>query len=117
MTSEAVGAGEGTTLNTPLPPGSGDRAFLAALTEDLLPAAESFRPDFIILSAGFDAHGDDPLANLEVSTAAFGEATRIVCDLADRLAGGRLVSALEGGYDVDALADSAATHLGILIGD
>jgi acetoin utilization deacetylase AcuC-like enzyme len=111
------GAGEGTTLNCPLPPGAGDDAFLAALTGSLVPAAEAFRPDFVIVSAGFDAHHRDPLAQLEVTTEAFTEASRIVCDLADRLAGGRLVSSLEGGYDLDALAESAASHLEVLLGD
>jgi acetoin utilization deacetylase AcuC-like enzyme len=111
------GAGEGTTLNCPLAPGSGDDAFLGALRDELLPAAEAFRPDFVLVSAGFDAHRSDPLANLEVSTEAYAEATRIVCDIADRLAGGRLVSVLEGGYDLDALADSVLAHLNVLLGD
>jgi acetoin utilization deacetylase AcuC-like enzyme len=111
------GAGEGATLNCRLSPGAGDDAFLAALTESLVPAAEAFRPDFIIVSAGFDAHQQDPLGQLEVTTAAFAEASRIVCDLADRLAGGRLVSSLEGGYDLDALAESVASHLEVLLGD
>ena len=111
------GAGEGTTLNCPLPPGTGDDAFLGALRDELLPAAEAFRPDFVLVSAGFDAHLSDPLANLEVSTEGYAEATRIVCDLADRLADGRLVSVLEGGYDLDALADSVLAHLNVLLGD
>jgi acetoin utilization deacetylase AcuC-like enzyme len=110
------GAGEGTTLNCPLPPGAGDEAFLGALRDELVPAAEAFRPDFVLVSAGFDAHARDPLASLEVSTAAYGEATRIVCDLADRCCRGRIVSALEGGYDLEALGDSAAAHLEALLG-
>ena len=111
------GPGEGTTLNVPLAPGSADEAFLGALRDELLPAAERFRPEFVIVSAGFDAHVEDPLANLEVSTAAYTEATRVLCDLAERLAGGRLVSVLEGGYDLDALGDCVATHLEILFAD
>jgi len=111
------GPGEGTTLNCPLPPGTGDDGFLGALRDELLPAAEAFRPDFVLVSAGFDAHRSDPLANLEVSTEGYAEATRIVCDLADRLADGRLVSVLEGGYDLDALADSVVAHLNVLLGD
>jgi acetoin utilization deacetylase AcuC-like enzyme len=111
------GAGQGTTLNCPLAPGAGDDVFLGALRDELLPAAERFRPDFVIVSAGFDAHRSDPLGGLEVSTEAYEAATRIVCDLADRLAGGRLVSVLEGGYDLDALADSVATHVRVLLGD
>jgi acetoin utilization deacetylase AcuC-like enzyme len=111
------GAGEGTTLNCPLPPGTGDEGFLGALRDELLPAAEAFRPDFVLVSAGFDAHRSDPLANLEVSTEGYAEATRIVCDLADRLAAGRLVSVLEGGYDLDALAESVLAHLNVLLDD
>jgi len=104
------GAGLGTTLNCPLPPGSGDAAFLGALNDEILPAAERFDPQFVLVSAGFDAHHADPLANLEVTTAAFAEATRALLGLARRHAAGRLVSVLEGGYDVDALAESVAAH-------
>jgi len=105
------GDGEGATLNCPLPPGAGDADFLGALRDELVAAAERFRPDFVLVSAGFDAHRADPLAGLEVSTEAFAEATRIVLDVADRWAGGRVVSTLEGGYDLEALAGSVVTHL------
>jgi acetoin utilization deacetylase AcuC-like enzyme len=108
------GAGAGTTLNRPLPPGAGDEAFLGALTDVLVPAAEAFRPEFVLVSAGFDAHRADPLAQLEVSTEAFGTATRVLRDLADRTAGGRVVSTLEGGYDLDALAASVVEHLRVM---
>jgi acetoin utilization deacetylase AcuC-like enzyme len=111
------GDGEGTTLNCPLPPGAGDDRFLGALRDELVPAAERFRPEFVLVSAGFDAHAADPLANLEVSTGAYDEATRIVCGIADRFADRRLVSVLEGGYDLDALADSVATHVLALAAD
>jgi len=110
------GPGEGATLNCPLPPGTGDAGFLAALRDDLVPAADRFRPQFVLVSAGFDAHRADPLAQLEVSTAAYGEATRILLDLARRHAGGKLVSALEGGYDLDALSSSVVEHLRALVG-
>ena len=109
------GEGEGATLNCPLPPGSGDEPFLEALRDRLLPAAESFRPEFVLVSAGFDAHRADPLANLEVSTEAYAEATRIAKGLAAEHASGRLVSVLEGGYDLDALADSTLAHLNALL--
>ena len=109
------GAGRGATLNCPLPPGSGDEAFLGTLRDELVGAVESFRPEFVLVSAGFDAHRRDPLANLEVSTEAYAEATRIVCDLAGRFAGGRVVSTLEGGYDLDALGDSVKAHLEVLL--
>ena len=104
------GEGEGATLNCPLAAGAGNLEFLGALRDELVPAAEKFRPDFVLISAGFDAHRADPLGGLAVSTEAFGEATRIVRDLADRLSGGRLVSTLEGGYDLAALAASTVVH-------
>ncbi len=109
------GEGEGCTLNSPLAPGTGDEGFLAALSDELAPAAESFRPDFVLVSAGFDAHRRDPLAQLTVSTEAYAEATRIVCDLAEATAGGRIVSVLEGGYDLDALAECVTAHLGVML--
>jgi acetoin utilization deacetylase AcuC-like enzyme len=106
-----TGAGQGATLNCPLPPGTGDDDFLAALRDELVPAAARFRPDFVLISAGFDAHRADPRGGLAVTTEAYGEATHMVCDLADRWAGGRVVSTLEGGYDLEALAASAVTHV------
>lgn len=109
------GPGLGTTLNRPLPPGAGDREFLGALADLLVPAAEGFRPEFVLVSAGFDAHAADPLAALQVTTGAFGEATRIVRGIADRHAGSRMVSVLEGGYDLDALGQSAVEHLAALL--
>jgi acetoin utilization deacetylase AcuC-like enzyme len=108
-------AGEGTTLNCPLPPGSGDDPFLATLREELVSAAEAFRPEFVLLSAGFDAHRDDPLASLEVSTDAYRAATEIASGIAAQFAGGRLVSVLEGGYDLNALGESVVAHLESLL--
>jgi acetoin utilization deacetylase AcuC-like enzyme len=105
------GHGVGATLNVPLAAGDADGPFLAALTRRLVPAMEEFRPEFVLVSAGFDAHRADPLGGLAVSTEAFAEATRIVRGIADRFASGRIVSALEGGYDLDATAASAAVHL------
>jgi len=110
------GAGVGTTLNRPLPPGSGDAAFLGAL-QDMADAAASFRPEMVLVSCGFDAHARDPLAGLTVSTEAFVEATRIVVSVAEAHAGGRLVSILEGGYDLQALSACAAAHVGVLLGE
>ena len=110
-----IGPGEGATLNCPLPPGSGDDAFLGVLDRDLREAASGFDPGFILLSAGFDAHRSDPLAQLRVTTEAYAEATRILLDLADRHAEGRLVSVLEGGYDLEALTASVETHLTTLL--
>lgn len=109
------GAGAGTTLNCPLPEGAGDERFLAALRDGMVMAANHFRPEFVLVSAGFDAHRADPLAGLEVTTEAYAEATRIVIDVANRHAQGRLVSTLEGGYDLDALAQCATVHLQTLL--
>ena len=109
-----VGAGEGATLNVPLAPGDGDDRFLAALSQ-WGDAMEAFRPEIVLVSAGFDAHRDDLLGGLRVSTFAFGEATRIVRAVAERHAGGRLVSMLEGGYELEALAASAAAHVEALL--
>lgn len=106
-----IGAGTGATLNCPLPPGTGDAGFLAAIADRLVPAMEAFRPELVLVSAGFDAHRADPLGGLSVSTEAYGEATRLVVGIAERHAAGRLVSVLEGGYDLDALAASVALHL------
>jgi acetoin utilization deacetylase AcuC-like enzyme len=109
------GRGVGTTMNVPLRPGDGDDRFLSALTDGLVPAMETFRPEFVLVSAGFDAHQADPLGGLRVSTEGFAEATRIVRGIADRFSEGRLVSALEGGYDIEALAASTAIHLETLL--
>jgi acetoin utilization deacetylase AcuC-like enzyme len=110
------GAGQGTTLNAPLAPGDGDDRFLEALAT-FASAMEAFRPEFVLVSAGFDAHRDDLLGGLRVSTAAFGEATRLVRGVAERHAGGHLVSMLEGGYELEALAASAAVHVEALLSD
>ena len=114
-TERGMGRGVGATINVPLRPGDGDERFLAGLSEALVPAMEAFRPEFVLVSAGFDAHRADPLGGLNVSTEAFAEATRIVRGIADRFASGRIVSALEGGYDLEALAASTAIHLDTLL--
>ncbi len=108
------GEGEGTTLNCPLQAGSGDKEILRCFESDLAAAAARFRPDFILLSAGFDAHRDDPLAHLEVTEDGFGEMTGIVASLASTYCSGRVVSCLEGGYNLAALARSVARHLEVL---
>jgi acetoin utilization deacetylase AcuC-like enzyme len=110
-----IGAGEGTTLNCPLPPGAGDENFLGAIRDTIVPAAREFDPGFVLVSAGFDAHAADPLADLEVSTEAFGEATRMMLDLAGECCAGKLVSVLEGGYDLAALTASVRLHLETLL--
>lgn len=112
-----VGEGEGTTLNVPLPRASGGREYRRAFEDQLVPAADDFRPDFVLISAGFDAHEDDPLGEMRLTADDFAELTRIVKSLADKHCGGRLVSVLEGGYSLEGLADSVAAHLRVLAQD
>ncbi len=110
-----TGAGLGTTLNVPLPAGAGDAELTRAFVEKLEPAARAFKPDFVLVSAGFDAHADDPLGGLKVTAEGFGGLTRIVRRIADAHCRGRLVSVLEGGYDLAALAASVESHLRALL--
>lgn len=105
------GDGEGATLNVPVPPGSGDDDYIRAFEERLIPAAEEFKPDIVMLSAGFDAHELDPLGNIDITTDGFGRLTDIVRALAEEHCGGRLVSILEGGYNLKGLGDSIVRHL------
>jgi len=98
-------------LNLPLPPNSGGAEMRAAYESRAFPALRAFEPELIIISAGFDAHHDDPLANLVWTTEDFNWITRALLDLADELCGGRVVSTLEGGYDLTALATSVAGHV------
>ena len=102
-------------LNLPLAPGTDGAAFRKAYEMDVLPAVEAFRPELLLVSAGFDAHADDPLANLMLAETDFTWVTEALCDIAATHCGGRLVSCLEGGYDLHALAASAAAHADVLI--
>ncbi len=101
----------GNVVNAPLPPGADGATFRAAWSGRVLPALDAFAPEFVVVSAGFDAHKADPLAQLRLETADFAWITDELLALADRHTGGRLVSVLEGGYDLDALAMSVATHV------
>ncbi|HEY2034703.1 MAG TPA: histone deacetylase family protein [Rhizomicrobium sp.] len=102
-------------LNVPLAPYSESGAFRAAMSNAILPAVESFAPDFIFISAGFDAHKSDPLAQLELTESDFGWATARICEIAEKACGGRVVSTLEGGYDLHALGRCAAAHVSALM--
>jgi acetoin utilization deacetylase AcuC-like enzyme len=104
-----------TIVNAPLRPGDGGKAFRAAFAERILPRLEDFRPELLIISAGFDAHMRDPLANLNLDEEDFAWATRKIMEVADGCAEGRVVSVLEGGYDLEALANSAAAHVTALM--
>jgi acetoin utilization deacetylase AcuC-like enzyme len=105
----------GQIVNVPLPPGAGGEAFRAAMRDRVLPAIDAQAPELILISAGFDAHARDPLANLNLTEADFAWATRALCRLAARHCRGRVVSTLEGGYDLRALAASAAAHVRVLM--
>ncbi len=105
----------GQVMNLPLAPGSGGAAFRAVWEGQALPWLDAFAPELVLVSAGFDAHAADPLANLALSEDDFAWITARLCDLADAHAGGRVVSCLEGGYDMGALAASAAAHVAVLM--
>ena len=107
--------GAGNICNAPLRAGDGGAAFRAAFEERILPALESFDPDLILVSAGFDAHRDDPLANLRLLEPDFAWVTDQIVGAAHRHCGGRIVSFLEGGYQLDALARSTAVHVEALM--
>jgi acetoin utilization deacetylase AcuC-like enzyme len=104
-----------TIVNAPLRPGDGGEAFRAAFEDRVLPRLREFAPELIVISAGFDAHMRDPLANLNLVEADFTWATQKIMEVADRCAGGRVVSLLEGGYDLEALANSTASHVTALM--
>jgi acetoin utilization deacetylase AcuC-like enzyme len=107
--------GLGNVVNAPLPPGADGAAFRDAWLTEVIPALDRFAPGLVVISAGFDAHARDPLAQLRVREADFGWLTEQICALADRHCGGKVVSTLEGGYDLDALALSAAAHVRALM--
>jgi acetoin utilization deacetylase AcuC-like enzyme len=106
--------GSGNILNLPLAPGAGGKEFQAAWSASGLPALERFKPDLIIISAGFDAHARDPLAQLELQDEDYGWITGQICAYAAADCGGRVISILEGGYDLDALASASAAHVSAL---
>jgi acetoin utilization deacetylase AcuC-like enzyme len=110
------GAGEGATLNIPLLPHAGDREMIDAFDRDVVPAIDAFRPELILVSAGFDAHHDDPIADLECTERAYVHMTRGVLEIADRHCDGRVVSVLEGGYRIESFVASAIAHIKTLQG-
>ncbi len=109
------GAGLGTTLNVPISYGTPRETYRDAFVRALERAAESIRPEIVFISAGFDAHREDPIGSLGLETEDFAFLTRAVGDVANLYAQGRIVSALEGGYNTRALADSVATHVETLL--
>lgn len=108
------GAGKGYTINVPLPPGSGDEEYLRAFREKLIPAAESFCPEVVLISAGFDAHRHDPLSAMAVTDDGFAELTEIVKSIAEEHSRSKLISVLEGGYHLTSMPASVVAHLNVL---
>jgi acetoin utilization deacetylase AcuC-like enzyme/formylglycine-generating enzyme required for sulfatase activity len=105
------GNGAGCIINVPLPEGTGDAAFLKIYQEKLKPAALAFKPDFILISAGFDSARGDTLGRLDLTPAGYASMTKVVREIADACCKGRVVSSLEGGYNLEALADSVEAHV------
>ena len=114
-TGESSETGVGNIVNVPLKPGSGSELFREAYTENILPKLRDFNPDLLLISAGFDAHIQDPLCQLNLATADFAWVTQELMLVADECCNGRLVSTLEGGYDLNALAECVGVHVTALM--
>jgi acetoin utilization deacetylase AcuC-like enzyme len=114
-TGAANETGVGNIVNVPLPPMSGSGPFRLAMTQRILPALDAFRPELVLISAGFDAHKNDPLAQLLLEEADYTWVTEMLLDVAYRHAEGRLVATLEGGYDLAALGASVAAHVRVMM--
>ena len=111
-----LGPGKGYTVNCPVAAGSGGTEVLGAFRQHLVPAMREFKPQFVLISAGFDGHRMDPFGALALSDDDFADLTRLMLDVADQHAEGRLVSVLEGGYNLDALSSAAGQHVKVLSG-
>ena len=109
-----IGEGEGATLNCPMSPGLGDQDYRQAFDEIILPRAREFGPDAVLLSSGFDAHYADPLGAIQLQSQSYGWMTQSMMELADQCCQSRILSILEGGYDLDALAESVTEHVRVL---
>jgi acetoin utilization deacetylase AcuC-like enzyme len=116
-TADEKGAGKGLgfKINVPVPVGSGDETYKKAFEEQLRAPALAFKPDFVFISAGFDAAAGDPLGGMKVTPEGYAALTRIVRDIADSCCQGRIVAVLEGGYDLEGLAKSVEAHLRVLM--
>ncbi len=115
-TERGTGAGEGMTINCPLAEGAGRTEVVGAMRNELLTAAEAFKPDVVLISAGFDSREGDPLGGFRLKDGDFAEMTRMVMGIAEKYAGGRVISLLEGGYNLNTLGGAAAVHVGALMG-
>ncbi|MBH0202704.1 MAG: histone deacetylase [Nitrospira sp.] len=114
-TERGTGAGEGFTINVPMEAGEGDDDYRAVFQKVLVAAADDFKPEFVVISAGFDAHKEDPLASMGLTESGYAELTEIVAGIAKRHAMGRILSSLEGGYNLTALAASVEAHIKTLL--
>lgn len=114
-TERGSGSAEGLTINVPMEAGEGDDEYRTVFQKVLVPAADAFKPEFVIISAGFDAHRDDPLASMGLTEAGYADLTAIVAGIAVRHCGGRLLSSLEGGYNLKALSMSVERHIQVLM--
>ncbi|MBM4134736.1 MAG: histone deacetylase [Nitrospira sp.] len=114
-TEQGDGKGEGLTVNVPMSSGEGDEEYREVFETILVPAADSFKPEFVMISAGFDAHREDPLAGMALTEEGYGVLSRIVLDIARRHCLGRVLSCLEGGYNLNALSASVERHVLALI--
>lgn len=114
-TESGTGRGEGYTINVPMEAGEGDDDYRAVFQKVLVPAAEAFKPELVIISAGFDAHRDDPLASMGLTEEGYADLTSIVARIAGQHCRGRLLSSLEGGYNLTALAASVERHIRALV--
>ncbi len=115
ITEVGKGEAKGFTVNVPLPIGTGDAGYLYALNTILVPIAAEFRPEFVLVSAGFDAHSADPLSSMEVTSQGFGLFTNVIMAIAKKNCGGRIVMALEGGYNLNAIAESTLSVFNSLL--
>jgi acetoin utilization deacetylase AcuC-like enzyme len=115
--ADTVGRGRGTgfNVNIPMGTGAGDSGYLEVFEKRVIPAIDEYRPQFILISAGFDAHGSDPLSGTLLTSGAYGTMTEMLKGAATRHCSGRIVSLLEGGYDLEALAESVECHLAALV--
>ena len=114
-TETGSGAGTGFTLNKPLSAGADDSTYIDIFNSFLLPAAKKFKPDFILISAGFDAHQKDPLAAMKMTADGFGRLTQIIKEFAEEQCHGRILSTLEGGYHLDSLGQCVEKHIQVLM--
>ena len=110
-----IGVGNGYTLNIPMQAGSGDREYLDAFKSRIIPSLDSFKPEIILISAGFDAHRADPLSSIQLNSESFAEFTRMLKDAAERHSHSRIIAFLEGGYDLRSLVDSVMKMMNVLV--